>query len=158
MPHRRFKTSQPIKTISTLPDLGMDAKHIKADLKSYYGHRLGMDEHCKSVHYVYEALSLAVNDRLTERWKKTYNAYRKEDCKRGYYLSMEFLMGRTLSNAMLNLGITDATSKAAYDLGLDLEELIDSEPDAGLGNGGLGRLAACFIDSCATLQLNDCEW
>ncbi len=153
MPHRRFKTSQPIKTIFTLPDLGMDAKHIKADLKSYYGHRLGMDEHCKSVHYVYEALSLAVNDRLTERWKKTYNAYRKEDCKRGYYLSMEFLMGRTLSNAMLNLGITDATSKAAYDLGLDLEELIDSEPDAGLGNGGLGRLSACFIDSCATLQL-----
>ncbi|MEI8208200.1 MAG: glycogen/starch/alpha-glucan phosphorylase [Methylococcales bacterium] len=153
MPHRRFKKSQPIKSISALPDLGMNAKQIEADIKSYYGHRLGMDENCKSVHYVYEALSLAVSDRLTERWKKTYNAYRTEDCKRAYYLSMEFLMGRTLSNAMLNLGITDAISQAAYDLGLDLEEIIDSEPDAGLGNGGLGRLAACFIDSCATLQL-----
>jgi len=56
-------------------------------------------------------------------------------------------MGRTLSNAMLNLGVNDAVSQAMYDLGLDLEELIDNEPDAGLGNGGLGRLAACFIDS-----------
>jgi starch phosphorylase len=66
---------------------------------------------------------------------------------------MEFLMGRALSNAMLNLGINNEIEQALYDLGLDLEELIDSEPDAGLGNGGLGRLAACFIDSCATLQL-----
>ncbi len=153
MPHRRFKKSHPIESISNLPELGMKPKEIEGDIKSYYGHRLGRDENCKSVHYVYEALSLAVSDRLTERWKKTYNAYRKEDCKRAYYLSMEFLMGRTLSNAMLNLGIDDAVSQACYDLGLDLEELIDSEPDAGLGNGGLGRLAACFIDSCATLQL-----
>lgn len=66
---------------------------------------------------------------------------------------MEFLMGRTLSNAMLNLGVTGTVTEAMYDLGLEIEELIDSEPDAGLGNGGLGRLAACFIDSCATLQL-----
>ena len=131
----------------------MNAKDIEADIKRYYGHRLGRDENCKSVHYVYEALSLVVSDRLTERWKKTYNAYKKEDCKKAYYLSMEFLMGRTLSNAMLNLGIDDAVAQATYDLGLDLEELTDVEPDAGLGNGGLGRLAACFIDSCATLQL-----
>ena len=96
---------------------------------------------------------MVISDRLTERWKKTYNAYKEQDCRRAHYLSMEFLMGRTLSNAMLNLGINDAVSQATYDLGLDLEELIESEPDAGLGNGGLGRLAACFIDSCATLQL-----
>jgi starch phosphorylase len=153
MPHRRFKKSKPVNSISDLSDLGMDAKEIEADIKRYYGHRLGRDENCKSVHYVYEALSLVVSDRLTERWKKTYNAYKKEDCKKAYYLSMEFLMGRTLSNAMLNLGIDDAVSQATYDLGLDLEELTDVEPDAGLGNGGLGRLAACFIDSCATLQL-----
>jgi len=153
MPHRRFKKSHPIDSISDLPVLGMKTKEIENDVKSYYGHRLGRDENCQSVHYVYEALSLAVSDRLTERWKKTYNAYKKQDCKKAYYLSMEFLMGRTLSNAMLNLGISDAVSQATYDLGLDLEELIDSEPDAGLGNVGLGRLAACFIDSCATLQL-----
>jgi starch phosphorylase len=96
---------------------------------------------------------LAISDRLIERWKKTYLAYKAQDCRRAYYLSMEFLMGRTLSNAMLNLGMNNSVEKSMYSLGLDLEELIESEPDAGLGNGGLGRLAACFIDSCATLQL-----
>jgi starch phosphorylase len=153
MPHRRFKKSQPICSITTLPDLGIDKDEIESDFKRYYGHRLGRDENCRSIHYVYEALSMVISDRLTERWKKTYNACKEKDCKRAYYLSMEFLMGRTLSNAMLNLGINDSVSQAMYDLGLDLEELIDAEPDAGLGNGGLGRLAACFIDSCATLQL-----
>ncbi len=153
MPHRRFKKSSPKSTITTLPDLGMDKKHMEADFKRYYGHRLGRDENCLSLHYAYEALSLAISDRLTERWKKTYNAYKDQDCKRAYYLSMEFLMGRTLSNAMINLGINDVVDKVLYDLGLDLEELVDTEADAGLGNGGLGRLAACFIDSCATLQL-----
>ena len=153
MPHRRFKTSSPKSTITTLPNLGMDKKHMEADFKRYYGHRLGRDENCLSLHYAYEALSLAISDRLTERWKKTYNAYKEQDCKRAYYLSMEFLMGRTLSNAMINLGISDVVDKTLYDLGLDLEELVETEADAGLGNGGLGRLAACFIDSCATLQL-----
>ncbi|MFA5921867.1 MAG: glycogen/starch/alpha-glucan phosphorylase [Methylococcaceae bacterium] len=153
MPHRCFKKSQPISTITTLPDLGMDKKEIESYFKRYYGHRLGRDENCRSLHYAYEALSMVISDLLTERGKKTYNAYKKQDCKRAYYLSMEFLMGRTLSNAMLNLGLNDAVSQAMYDLGLDLEELMDAELDAGLGNGGLGRLAACFIDSCATLQL-----
>ena len=153
MPHRNFKKSKPSSAICSLPHLGMDKKNLIDDFKRYYGHRLGRDENCQSLHYAYEALSLAVSDRLTERWKNTYNSYKKQDCKRAYYLSMEFLMGRTLSNAMINLGITDLASKAMYDLGLEIEELIDSEYDAGLGNGGLGRLAACFIDSCATLQL-----
>jgi len=153
MPHRRFKTSIPKSHITTLPDLGMDKQHMEADFKRYYGHRLGRDENCLSLHYAYEALALAISDRLTERWKKTYNAYKDEDCKKAYYLSMEFLMGRTLSNAMINLGINDVVDNVLYDLGLDLEELVEAEADAGLGNGGLGRLAACFIDSCATLQL-----
>ncbi|NOS73280.1 MAG: glycogen/starch/alpha-glucan phosphorylase [Methyloglobulus sp.] len=153
MPHRNFKKSKPSSTICTLPDLGMEKRHLMDDFKRYYGHRLGRDENCKSLHYAYEALSLAISDRLIERWKKTYNAYKEQDCKRANYLSMEFLMGRTLSNAMINLGLTDIAAKAMYDLGLEMEELIDSEYDAGLGNGGLGRLAACFIDSCATLQL-----
>lgn len=153
MPTRNFKKSKPSLTICTLPDLGMEKQHLMDDFKRYYGHRLGRDENCKSLHYAYEALSLAISDRLIERWKKTYNAYKEQDYKRANYLSMEFLMGRTLSNAMINLGLTDIAAKAMYDLGLEMEELIDSEFDAGLGNGGLGRLAACFIDSCATLQL-----
>ncbi len=153
MPNRSFEKSKPKANITKLPDLGLDKKDFVADFKRYYSHRLGRDELCRSPHYAYEALSLAVSDRLIERWKKTYNTYREQDCKKAFYISMEFLMGRTLSNAMLNLGITNTVEKALYDLGLDLEELIDSEPDAGLGNGGLGRLAACFIDSCASLQL-----
>ncbi|ESS71003.1 glycogen phosphorylase GlgP [Methyloglobulus morosus KoM1] len=153
MPHRNFKISRPSTSICTLPELGMEKQHLMADFQRYYGHRLGRDENCKSLHYAYEALSLAISDRLIERWKKTYNAYKESNCKRANYLSMEFLMGRTLSNAMINLGITGVAEQAMYDLGLEIEELIDSEFDAGLGNGGLGRLAACFIDSCATLHL-----
>jgi starch phosphorylase len=152
MPHKSFKT-KPNSTITVLPELGMEKQDFVADFKHYYSHRLGRDENNTSPHYAYEALSMAISDRLIERWKKTFNTYKETDCKRAYYLSMEFLMGRTLSNAMLNLGINDAVEQAMYDLGLELEELIESEPDAGLGNGGLGRLAACFIDSCATLQL-----
>lgn len=153
MPHKVFRKSNPKSDITKLPKLGMEKKSITADFKHYYSNRLGRDENCRSPHYAYEALSLAISDRLVERWKKTYNVYRDEDCKKAYYLSMEFLMGRSLSNAMLNLGLDDAVNKALYDMGLEAEELMESEPDAGLGNGGLGRLAACFIDSCATLQL-----
>lgn len=153
MPHKVFRKSNPKSDITKLPKLGMEKKSITADFKHYYSNRLGRDENCRSPHYAYEALSLVISDRLVERWKKTYNVYRDEDCKKAYYLSMEFLMGRSLSNAMLNLGLDDAVNKALYDMGLEAEELMESEPDAGLGNGGLGRLAACFIDSCATLQL-----
>jgi glycogen phosphorylase len=152
MPHRVFRLS-PNPDITKLPKLGMEKKHFIADFKHYYSHRLGRDENCRSPHYAYEALSLAISDRLVERWKNTYNTYKDLDCKKAFYLSMEFLMGRSLSNAMLNLGVDDVISQALYDMGLDAEELLESEPDAGLGNGGLGRLAACFIDSCATLKL-----
>ncbi len=153
MPKRSFEKSNPKSNITTLPELGLDKKDFTTDFKRYYSHRLGRDAQCRSPHYAYEALSMAVSDRLIERWKNTYNTYKDKDCKKAYYISMEFLMGRALSNAMLNLGVTNTVEKALYDMGLDMEELIDSEPDAGLGNGGLGRLAACFIDSCATLQL-----
>ena len=131
----------------------MDKQHILADFKHYYAYRLGRDEHCRSPQYAFEAISLAISDRMVEPWKKTYKAHRDQDCKKAFYLSMEFLMGRRLTNAIMNLGVDDEVAQALFDLGLEIEELIDSEPDAGLGNGGLGRLAACFIDSCATLKL-----
>ncbi len=153
MPHRIFKKSKPKATIANLASLGMNQKDFITDFKHYYAHRLGQDNPCCSPHYTYEALSMLISDRLIERWKKTQNTYQTTECKQAYYLSMEFLMGRSLSNAMLNLGVTDVATKAMYDLGLDIEELVEAEADAGLGNGGLGRLAACFIDSCATLQL-----
>src|SRR4030095_15991766 len=79
--------------------------------------------------------------------------YHQKDSKRVYYLSLEFLMGRTLGNALLNLGLQDATAEALEELETTLEEMEHTEPDAGLGNGGLGRLAACYLDSMATLGL-----
>ena len=153
MPTNQFVISNPKASITKLPEQGMKKNDFIDDFKQYYVHLLGRDENCRSPYYAGEALSQAIRDRLMERWKATHQVYKSHNCRRGYYLSMEFLMGRTLSNAMLNLGITDTVTLAMYELGIDIEELISSELDAGLGNGGLGRLAACFIDSCATLQL-----
>jgi len=101
----------------------------------------------------YRALAYVVRDRLMERWFRTQETYYDHDAKRVYYLSMEFLMGRALLNNILNLGARDACSRAMEQLGYDLEALQEQEWDAGLGNGGLGRLAACFLDSAATLAL-----
>lgn len=153
MPTRKFIASQPTAQLTDPPPLGMNPKDLAKDIAQHFNFTLGRDRTCQSVHYSYTALALAVRDRLMERWKKTQHGYREGNGKRAYYLSLEFLMGRTLSNAMLNLGIDDAVHQALQTLGLQLEELAESEPDAGLGNGGLGRLAACFIDSCATLRL-----
>jgi starch phosphorylase len=131
----------------------MKPEQLTLDIRRHFNNTLGRDKYCKSAHYSYTALALTVRDRLMERWKNTSYAYEEADSRRAYYLSLEFLMGRALGNAVLNLGLDNPLHKALNDLGLNMEELVDSEMDAGLGNGGLGRLAACFIDSCATLQL-----
>ncbi len=148
-----LQNSSPIAGLTELPALGLDADSIGEDFRRYFGRTLGRDKRCHSTHYPYEALALTVRDRLMERWKNTRYAYEERDCRRMHYLSMEFLMGRSLGNAMLNLGVVDAVTQGLHDLGLELEEIAEDESDAGLGNGGLGRLAACFLDSCATLQL-----
>jgi len=148
-----LKQSMPVSSITELPPLGMNAKDIGEDYRRYFSYTLGRDKYCRSLHYSYNALVLALRDRLLERWKKTRYTYHESKCKRTYYLSLEFLMGRMLSNAMFNLGIVDEVSRGMRELGLVLEEISEAEHDAGLGNGGLGRLAACFLDSCATLQL-----
>ena len=153
MPTNKYIKSKPKLSITDLPNKGLKKDDFIDDFKQYYVHLLGRDEHCRSPFYASSALSLALRDRLMQHWNISHQTYSKNNCRRGYYLSMEFLMGRTLSNAMLNLGVTDTVTQAMYDLGIELEELISSEQDAGLGNGGLGRLAACFLDSCATLQL-----
>ena len=95
----------------------------------------------------------AVRDLVTEGWITTARQSRAEDTRRVYYLSMEFLIGRTLSNAMIAEGVYDVAEKALAELNVDLEEIIEKEVDPGLGNGGLGRLAACFMDSLATLAI-----
>jgi glycogen phosphorylase len=139
--------------LTELPSLPLDTHNLKEDFRRYYTYNLGRDRYCRSIHYHYKAIALTVRDRLMERWKNTRYAHVEADSKQCYYLSLEFLMGRSLGNAMLNLGITDTATQALQELGIALEELADVEHDAGLGNGGLGRLAACFLDSCATLQL-----
>ena len=150
---RPMVASKPSTELYQLPPLGMDAASLAMDIRRYFGIYLGRDRHCRSTHYPYQALVLALRDRLMERWKRTRFAYEERDAKHAYYLSLEFLMGRTLGNALLNLGLDEEAEPALRRLGLDLEEMLDVEHDAGLGNGGLGRLAACFLDSCATLQL-----
>lgn len=157
MPNRESSAAESKKQtcnpLAPLPPLGMDAEAISFDFRRYFAHTLGRDDHCTSSHYPYKALALAVRDRLIERWKRTRSTYENDDCKRTFYLSLEFLMGRTLSNAILNLDVSEEVNRAFIDLGINLDDIRGSEPDAGLGNGGLGRLAACFLDSCATLEL-----
>jgi len=101
----------------------------------------------------FQTTAYAVRDRLVERWMETMQRYYDQDVKRTYYLSLEFLMGRTLSNATLNLEIDEQCRMALYELGQEFETVAEFESDAALGNGGLGRLAACFLDSMATLDL-----
>ena len=139
--------------IADVPPLDKDAAGLVKGIQRHYLRTLGQHTSSRSNHYKYQALAYAIRDHLMENWKNTKDAYIERDGKRAYYLSLEFLMGRTLGNAILNLGLDDVTAEALHRLGLDYEEKIEMERDAGLGNGGLGRLAACFVDSCATLQL-----
>ena len=114
---------------------------------------VGKDPSISNQHDWLNATLFAVRDRMVERWLRSTRAQFSQDVRQVYYLSMEFLLGRTLSNALMAMGVYDETKQALDEMGLDLEELIDEESDPGLGNGGLGRLAACFLDSMATLAL-----
>lgn len=133
-------------------EIESDVDTLERDFMHYLRYHLGRELSSKN-EYQLRALIYIVRDRLVENWKKTWSSYQEQSPKRGYYLSMEFLIGRSLRNNLLNLGIEGEVGEALEKLGLELEEVEQLEIDAGLGNGGLGRLAACFIDSCATLQL-----
>ncbi|KAF8979683.1 Non-essential glycogen phosphorylase [Entomortierella lignicola] len=100
----------------------------------------------------YQAVALSTRDRLISRWNETQGQMSKADPKRVYYLSLEFLLGRSMDNALLNMGLKDTYGKSIKQLGFNMEDVIESEVDAALGNGGLGRLAACYMDSLATLD------
>ena len=153
MSPRYTSTAQPVAALFDAPQQGLNKEALTTDFKHYFSNHLAQRKGKASLHYLYTAIALTIRDRLFERMKKTSQLYDESGCKRAYYLSMEFLMGRAMGNAALNLGIEKEVADALHDLGLEMEELIDMEHDAGLGNGGLGRLAACFVDSCATLQL-----
>lgn len=126
-------------------------------LKKYFNRHLHFtlvkDRNIATARDYFFALAYTARDNLVSRWIRTQQYYYEKDPKRIYYLSLEYYMGRSLQNTMINLGIQNACDEAMYQLGLDIEDLQDIEEDAGLGNGGLGRLAACFLDSMATLGL-----
>lgn len=126
---------------------------LESTIKNYIEHHLGKD--CERSHTFdfYIGLAYAMRDRLIEEWLATQRSYYKTKAKRVYYLSLEFLVGRTLGNSMVNLGTEDECTKAMEALGCKMEDIREAEWDAGLGNGGLGRLAACFLDSFATLGI-----
>ncbi len=122
-------------------------KEVVSNVRSLY--RKTMEEATKQ--QVFQAVAYAVKDYIIDRWIATHQEFEKQDAKTVYYMSMEFLMGRALGNSMINLTCYNEVREALDELGFDLNVIEDEEPDAALGNGGLGRLAACFLDSLSSL-------
>ncbi len=140
-----------------LPDFltrkGLDRDSLREDIILHLKHTLAKDEYSSTGWDNYNSVVLAIMDRLNGKWLNTQQRYHKEEAKRVYYLSMEFLIGRMLDNMVVNLGIQQEIADALSEIGLDYNDVREEEWDAGLGNGGLGRLAACFLDSMATLGI-----
>ncbi len=132
---------------------GMSANNIQLSFANHLEYSLSKDQYTATDRDLYYSLALTARDRLIERWIHTQQCYYQHDVKRVYYLSAEYLMGRLLLNNLINLGMYGETRKAMEELNVDIEELAENEPDMGLGNGGLGRLAACFMESMATLEI-----
>ncbi|MBU3980802.1 MAG: glycogen/starch/alpha-glucan family phosphorylase, partial [Proteobacteria bacterium] len=128
-------------------------KSLEQDIKRHIMLTLGNDYFAPKKSLYYKGLAYSVRDRLIERWLKTQRSYYDKITKRIYYLSLEFLPGRFLMNYIINMDIKDECNKALEKVGFTLEDLEEEEWDAGLGNGGLGRLASCFMDSIATLKM-----
>ncbi|XP_055858528.1 glycogen phosphorylase [Episyrphus balteatus] len=126
---------------------------VKKTFNRHLHYTLVKDRNVATTRDYYFALANTVKDNMVSRWIRTQQHYYEKDPKRVYYLSLEYYMGRSLQNTMINLGIQSECEEAMYQIGLDIEALEEMEEDAGLGNGGLGRLAACFLDSMATLGL-----
>ena len=130
-----------------------DVLSVQSSIVNHVEYTLGRSRYRFDDFEAYQATSLSVRDRLIESWNDTQQYFREQDPKRVYYLSMEFLMGRSLTNSLYNLEVKGTFSEGLRQLGYSLEDLVEKERDAALGNGGLGRLAACFLDSMASENL-----
>jgi glycogen phosphorylase len=133
--------------------VGMDAAGFKRSVVEHLLFTCAKDASDASTYDMYKALAHSVRDRLVHRWLVTQRTYDTQDVKRAYYLSSEFLTGRSLGLCLMNMGLYEAAGALAAESGFNLEDILEAEGDPGLGNGGLGRLAACFMDSLATLEL-----
>ena len=134
-------------------ELGMDEAAISKSFVGHVEYTQGKDESSATRHDYLVCAARMVRDRLIDRWNRAAKENRGRDVRRVYYLSLEFLIGRLLEDGLVNLGIREPTARALAGLDLSLDEILEGEWDAGLGNGGLGRLAACFLDSMATLGI-----
>ena len=132
---------------------GLDVDSLRRSFYERLVYAMGKDKLNATRRDWFNAVVLSLRDRMVDRWMETSRAQYQHDVKRVYYLSLEFLIGRLLTSSMANLGVLEECRQALSEIGLDLDEVLASEPDAALGNGGLGRLAACFLDSMATLGL-----
>ena len=138
---------------SETPNKTLTAEEIDAQICHHTKYALGGDCESLTMRELFWSLALTARDKMVDGLFNTEKRYEEAKAKRLYYLSMEFLMGRTLGNTLINLGMLDAGREALQKRGTDIEEIRDYEADAALGNGGLGRLAACFLDSLATLGM-----
>ena len=141
------------KAAFTHQKVGSDADSIQQSLSDSLVYAVGKDAITATDRDWFFTTAYVVRDRMIDRWMQTMRGYYASDAKRVYYFSMEFLMGRTLMNSLHNLGCVQQTSSALEKIGINLEKIREMENDAALGNGGLGRLAACFLDSMATLNI-----
>lgn len=126
---------------------------LSDELRRHLLYTFAHDESDIELNYHYRALATAIRDRVTHHWRSTKERFASSDQRKVHYFSLEFLLGRSLNNAVQNLDLDSDVRDALHHYGVNLEEIAEQEHDAGLGNGGLGRLAACFLDSCANLQL-----
>ena len=154
------KKSQPIKKEkrktsqnTNLDLLSLDSDSLSQSIENHLSLSLGKDHYTTTRRDWLKSTILSIRDRLIHYWLRTQRGYYKKEVKRIYYFSMEFLMGRSLNNNMLNLGMKDKCATVLQKWGQKLEKIEKLEPEACLGNGGLGRLAACFLDSMATNNL-----
>ncbi|MCF7940921.1 MAG: glycogen/starch/alpha-glucan phosphorylase [Spirochaetia bacterium] len=133
--------------------MGNEVESIKWDYAEHLKYSIGSDRYSATDHDRFMALAYTVRDRIMHQWTHTLQTHHDRHVKRIYYLSLEFLMGRAMTNNVINLGLEKEVRTALNELGYTYEEIIEHEVDAGIGNGGLGRLAACFLDSMATMDL-----